>query len=152
MEMNIKIDSTEIKAALEQLRGVPNQFVERVLARAASATRALAPVASGQLASSGRHRMTGPNTGELIYDTNYSTFSHFGTEPIRAGNGGEFLNAIKDWARVKGLPEAAAFPIARSIAKKGVTPNPWLQDYLESDKFQRMAIAVAEKEVQRAVA
>lgn len=38
----------------------------------------------------------------------------------------QFLQAIRDWCRNKGIPEEAAYPIAMSILRKGVRPQPFL--------------------------
>jgi len=33
------------------------------------------------------------------------------------------ISAIKDWVRIKGLPQGAAFPIAKNIGKNGIEPT-----------------------------
>ena len=152
MNVTIELNTAPLQQKLKSLRGVPNNFVRNVIARAASAAKPLAPVATGQLASSGRSRMVGDGDGEIIFDTNYAGFGHEGTDPITSGSGGDFLLAIQDWVKVKGLPTEAAFPIARSIARDGVKPNPWLKDYLESSEFERMAEQLADRELNNAVA
>lgn len=57
------------------------------------------------------------------------------------GKGGgsfeEFLQAIKDWVKQKGIgdPEKIAYPIAMSILRKGIRPQPFLYPaYVEGRK------------------
>lgn len=37
------------------------------------------------------------------------------------------LNKIKAWTKVKGIPEKAAFPIAKKIWRFGIKPKPFIQ-------------------------
>lgn len=47
----------------------------------------------------------------------------------------QFLKAIRDWCRNKGIPEQAAYPIAMSILRKGIRPQPFLYPaYVEGRK------------------
>ena len=46
------------------------------------------------------------------------------------------LSAIIEWTRSKGLPDAAAFPIAKNIGKFGIKPRPVLKEIINSNKFK----------------
>jgi len=47
------------------------------------------------------------------------------------------LSDIVKWAKSKGLPEAAAFPIAKNIGKFGIKPKPVLQEIIKSNEFTK---------------
>lgn len=51
----------------------------------------------------------------------YAPYVEFGTKPHWPP-----LSAIREWCRVKGIPERAAFPIARAIARRGLPERPFL--------------------------
>jgi HK97 gp10 family phage protein len=51
----------------------------------------------------------------------YAPYVEFGTRPHWPP-----LDAIREWCRVKGIPESAAFPIARAIARRGLPERPFL--------------------------
>lgn len=46
------------------------------------------------------------------------------------------LRSIKRWCKVRGIPEKAAFPIARKIGKFGIDPRPMLQDIINKIDFK----------------
>jgi HK97 gp10 family phage protein len=87
-----------------------------------------------------------------VYNTvDYAPFVEFGTkskvdvpqdltlyaQQFRGGNGGSFdelLDSIKRWAHLKGLPTEAAFPIARAIARDGVSARPYLFPAVENER------------------
>ena len=58
----------------------------------------------------------------------YALYVHEGTGPA-VGRPAFFppLEAIRAWAKRHGLPEAAAFPIARAIGRRGLRPLKYLE-------------------------
>lgn len=44
----------------------------------------------------------------------------------KSGSFEEGLKAIGDWAKAKGIPESAVYPIFMSIIKNGIRPQPYL--------------------------
>jgi hypothetical protein len=62
-------------------------------------------------------------------------FIEFGTRPHFPP-----VSAIAAWCRRKGIPESAAFPIARAIGERGTPERPWLRPAF---------IAVSDKHVTR---
>lgn len=87
-----------------------------------------------------------------VYNTvEYAPFVEFGTkskvevpeeltlyaQQFRGGKGGSFdqlLDHIERWAHLKGLPPEAAFPIARAIARDGVSARPYLFPAVENER------------------
>ncbi len=52
----------------------------------------------------------------------YGPFVELGTRPHFPP-----LDAIREWCRVRGIDEKAAFPIARAISRRGLPERPWLR-------------------------
>ena len=72
---------------------------------------------------------------EISFDmAPYGVFVDKGRKP------GKFppISNISKWARVKGIPQTAVFPIARKIAKEGIKPFPFIEQ--SQDKFTNMLI------------
>lgn len=74
------------------------------------------------------------------------TYSSYGP-PVEFGSRPHFppVAAIREWAKRKGIPEEAAFPIARAIAERGTPPSPFLFPSYEEEvpEFaQRLAAAL----------
>lgn len=58
----------------------------------------------------------------VVYsDVKQAVFIEFGTAPHFPP-----LAAIRAWCGRKGIPESAAYPIARAIAERGTPERPWL--------------------------
>jgi hypothetical protein len=57
-------------------------------------------------------------------------------EDGRRAGGMPPLNKIKIWCRQKGIPEKAAFPIARKIGKFGISASPLLQNILSGRQLE----------------
>jgi hypothetical protein len=58
--------------------------------------------------------------GKVVVEANdYITYIDQGRKPGKYPN----INAISKWARLKGIPQYAVFPIARKIKEKGVKPT-----------------------------
>lgn len=51
----------------------------------------------------------------------YAPYVEMGTRPHWPP-----LDAIREWCNVRGIPESAAFPIARAIAQRGLPERPFL--------------------------
>ena len=104
-----------------------------------------APIAYGALRSSLDWAKISPLEYKIVTQvagSSYAPYVEFGTgtkvsipqglESVAAaykgGNGGTFSQMIaelKDWCRKKGIPEAAAYPIALKILREGVRPQPF---------------------------
>lgn len=147
MNVDIGVTLDEITPALAAYPSAQNAFVKSVLARAAVRVKHSAPQATSQMTNAIRHAMTSETTGEIVVGTNYAGYVHNGRDP-----GGVDLAAIQDWAKVKGLPDGAAYPIAQSIARNGVEPQPWITDYTESSDFRNMVNRVFNREMNNAMA
>jgi HK97 gp10 family phage protein len=54
----------------------------------------------------------------------------------RGGNFDDFLTRLSRWARLKGIPNEAIYPMALSILRNGVEPQPFMRPaYIASRKF-----------------
>lgn len=147
MNIDLAIALDELSPALAKFPHAQNAFVKSVLARAAVKVKQGAPQATSQMTNATRHQMLDELTGEIVIGTNYAGYVHNGRKP-----GGVDLAAIEDWAKVKGLPDGAAYPIARKIAKDGVKGEPWVADYVEGAEFRKMVDAAFNRELARAMA
>ena len=82
---------------------------------------------------------------------NYAPYIEFGTKTkvrvpagyarfasqykgIRGGTFAELQRNIAQWAKSKGIPEEAVFPIAMNIAKKGIPAQPFLIPAFEGER------------------
>lgn len=54
------------------------------------------------------------------------------------------IQAIKNWATLKGIPQTAVFPIARSIFQFGIQPTNVISDSLKS--FENIGVELLEEE------
>jgi hypothetical protein len=76
------------------------------------------------------------NGAELRNDAPHAAVIEYGRRP---GSRMPPVEAIRGWARRKGLPKGVAFLIARSIARKGIPPKALFRGHLNpilSRKFQ----------------
>ena len=55
---------------------------------------------------------------------------------IRKGKFADLKRNIAEWARKKGIPEEAVFPISMQIARRGVPARPFLIPAFESERTQ----------------
>lgn len=147
MNINLGIALDELSPALAKFPNAQNAFVKSVLARAAVPIKHNAPDVTSRMTTAMRHRMLDELTGEIVVDTNYAGFVHNGRMPGKVDP-----EAIEDWAKVKGLPEGAAYPIARKIAREGTEGEPWISDYIEGAEFRSMVDAAFNRELARAMA
>lgn len=58
-----------------------------------------------------------------IMARSYLDYLEFGREPTRRDAGGVLLPAIREWCRLKGIPERYAWVIARRIHQEGWPPR-----------------------------
>ena len=115
-----------------------------------------APVNVGRLRADIQHDVTKTDAGRIIQADVFNTVSYapyveFGTKgnvnvpdelqdyakTFQGREGGTFdelLESITDWARKKGIPEGAVYPIARKIAREGVKAQPYLYPAYEQER------------------
>lgn len=103
-----------------------------------SLTRALRGVGadnSGQLINSIRAELkdTAKGLEMLINGKGYFSVVDKGRLPGKMPP----LSEILEWTKSKGLPDAAAFPIAKNIGKFGIKPRPVLQQVINSNDFKK---------------
>lgn len=144
----------KIKKAIEKVEdnlveGVADELKASSLKIASDAKRK-APVNLGTLRQSITTQASGL-TAETFSTSSYAPYVEFGTGGkvnIPAGyeneaalyknkKGGkfvDFLKAIKLWVKRKGIPEKAAYPIAKSILEKGISPQPFMIPSYEEEK------------------
>lgn len=69
----------------------------------------------------------------------YAVFVENGRSP------GKFppISKIKEWTRYKGIPEKAAFPIARNIFKFGIKPRPFIKPSINKSREQMISDLVS---------
>lgn len=75
--------------------------------------------------------------GTATYTVEFTMADH-GVYVDRGRRPGRFppLEAIREWARIKGIPESAAFPIARRIAEEGIAARPFFSSTVEETRPQ----------------
>lgn len=112
-------------------------------------------IASGKLYDSIRYEVK-EEKSEFILSflmADYGKYVDKGVKPhpeYLDGKGGKkkskFIEALKKWCRIKGIPENAAFPIRRSIWKYGIAPTNFFtipttrrQKYFEEKLAETMA-------------
>jgi hypothetical protein len=88
---------------------------------------------------------------ELKNDLNQIILTVYGSETGIFINDGRKANSkpspisnIKKWLTYKGLPESAAFPVARHIGRFGIEPTPLLKDFLTNDKNDELKNRISE--------
>lgn len=61
------------------------------------------------------------------------------------------LNNIKDWCKSRGIPQSAAFPIARNIGRKGIKPTPFLKPLKDLSellyKISKLGVQTVKEEI-----
>ncbi|GIV35309.1 MAG: hypothetical protein KatS3mg031_2844 [Chitinophagales bacterium] len=97
---------SEVEAAAEELRG-------RIVAQGW--------VASGTLLNS--TRVESDERSIKLITQEWLDYLEFGREPSRRSEGGVVLERIKEWVKLRGIPDAAAYPIARKIHVQGWEPK-----------------------------
>ena len=128
----------------------------------------LAPVNFGQLRNSIALTKDGELTYSVAANASYSAYVEFGTgtkvqipagfESLAAkyrGKGGgtfdQLLENIKDWCRRKGIDEKLAYPIAVSIVRTGIKPQPYfIPAYLQNIPiYEKRLLKTLEREAKK---
>ena len=129
------MDNKELKIAVDK-------FGLETVTAIAAALRAVGADNSGQLINSLRAELKdlGQNLEMLINAKGYFNVIEKGRLPGKQPP----LSDIVQWVKSKGLPEAAAFPIAKNIGKFGIKPRPILRQIIESNNFKENYGLIAE--------
>lgn len=140
--IDLIIDATAAQRAFETAPAIAEQELERAIRRAigmiGNTARSGAPEHHGILRSSINHRYTNPLTGVVSAGVDYARMVEEGTGP----GGKPPLQSIRDWIKRKGMhprdpsmdDRDLAFVIARSIAMRGTSAQPYMQPALEKHR------------------
>lgn len=91
-------------------------------------------IASGELRNSLNYKVVEKMEGYQvqILAADYFEYVEYGRRPGKIPP----INKIKEWCRYRGIPQQAAFPIAKKIGKFGIDPRPILGEVLETLNIQ----------------
>jgi HK97 gp10 family phage protein len=148
--MASRIGITGLKETIDKLRafGPEAKVLVKAIAQSTADLIVLeakknAPKDTGKLAQSiGKESKNGGATVVVFVGMTHGVFVEFGTgtyvsvpaelkdealqfKGFKNGNFDEFLLNITEWCKRKGIEETAAYPIAMSILKKGIKPQPY---------------------------
>jgi len=152
MAFSIKIDGRDLKRlenALEEkgksMIGELDVIVEASAFAGLEAMKRATPVDMGTLRNANSKGRIGPAHWSLFNNEPYAPFVEFGTgkkvdippelqavaSQFKGGKGivttGTLLDAIREWAGRKGIPDEAVYPIYLSILRNGINAHPFLQ-------------------------
>lgn len=98
-------------------------------------------VATGSLLRSVRWEIvTDGRTLELEFPlADHWEFVEYGRRPGRMPP----IGPIRDWLRVRGLPESMAFPVARRIGRDGIAARPFVRPAV-TDRLEQLALDLAD--------
>jgi len=101
--------------------------------------------ATGELIRSLRYTITYSGTDfDIEFEmADYGVFVDSGRRPGKQPP----ISAIKPWLAIKGIPESAAFPIARAIGERGIPATPFFSVSIEKNEaalVQDLAIAYSQ--------
>lgn len=99
-----------------------NKYGEELTAEMRTRLQGHDKVASGTLLNSIGYEVkeTAPGVSELaIFMADYGIYVDKGRKPGKMPP----VSKIREWCKVKGIPEKAAFPIARNIGRFGIAPT-----------------------------
>ena len=104
--------------------------------------------ASGTLINSFAFELkkTDTDNWEMIFT--YADYGKYVDKGRRPGTKPPPISKLKEWLRIKGLPESAAFPIAKKIGRFGIKATPFLFKITED---QDQLIEALEKQLSRDV-
>lgn len=129
MNLVIKVDARELNNAMHKapekvLLGL-NKWVSRTALRTERAAKLAIPpsVDTGRLLSS-VHSMTGMLKAEVKPTAKYAIFVHQGRKPGKMPPSGPGTE-LNRWATKRGMNP---FLVARSIKRKGIKPNPYMNE------------------------
>lgn len=127
----------------EELEKAVEKFGLDTVSAIGAALRAVGANNTGQLINSLRAELqdTGKGLELLIKGNGYFNVIENGRKP---GSKQPPLSAIIEWTKSKGIPESAAFPIAKNIGKFGIKPRPVLKQVVESNEFKKNYQLIAE--------
>jgi len=137
METRISIDSKQVLEGLKKAPAQVERNVELALDRAGleltRRARELAPKSFSTLVNSIRMVVLGRLKRLIAPGTNYALSVELGRKPGKQPGTG---NGLQEWVKQKtgltGKPlESATYLIARSIARKGIKPKPYMQPAAE---------------------
>jgi len=155
MKVNAKIKglSKTIKALQnkgEEIRQKVNTEVKRSAKIIESNAKRNAPVSDGRLRASIIADPVSDEQWQVLAKASYAPYVEFGTKSkveIPAGlegyamqfkgGGGSFDDLVENieiWAKPKGIPQEAVYPIAIKIAREGVGAQPFLFPAFESER------------------
>ncbi len=135
MQINYRIDSSEVEAALRQapaaMQGALGAALDRSAIEVSRLARRLAPKATSLLTNSITWRRTGPLEREVTAGAQYAAAVERGSSP----GGMPPVQSIRDWVRAAGVrPRDArmdeddlAYLIARSIRFRGTRAQPFME-------------------------
>lgn len=131
-EVNLQINGLEeLVKRLEKYPAISephvNRAINRSLVRILGQEKQQAPVGTGNLRDNWRIDMS-RFAGTLASNAPYALSVHFGTRPHMPPAGDSFFQL---WCRKKGLNPWA---VARSIARHGTKPNPFLQRAVDAEQ------------------
>lgn len=152
-DVRIEIDDRRL---LQALRQTPERIMPRLeaaLARGAMeiarAARRKAPKAFSTLTNSIRDFQVGPGHFRISPGVNYAPFVELGRAPGKVPG---TRNGLREWVKQKtGLSGAAldrrTFAVARSIARKGIRPRPFMAPAAEenADRVRELVRAAGEQ-------
>jgi HK97 gp10 family phage protein len=119
----------------------------------ASIAKRKAPKAFSKLAQSIGIEKDGELKANVVVNMDYAPYVEFGTggkvdvpqewsklaSELKGKGGGGFskaLQSIKDWCRLKGIDEKAAYPILMTILEQGQRPQPFMYPAWQKVKVQ----------------
>lgn len=118
----------------EALEKAVEKFGMDTVAAIGAALRSVGADNTGELINSLRSELrdTGEGLEMMIKAKGYFFVVENGRRPGKQPP----LAEIVKWTQSRGLPEKAAFPIARNIGKFGIKPRPVLKQIVESNEFK----------------
>lgn len=105
----------------EELIKVLTEYGGQVVEEMKTRLRGLSKVASGELINSLEFVVEVKN-GQVVLSILGASYLDYVDKGRRPGKMPP-IAPIKEWCKVKGIPESAAFPIAKNIGKFGVPPT-----------------------------
>jgi HK97 gp10 family phage protein len=155
-----------INSVISDLRKLGKQAVEEIEEQTEITARNIekyakesAPANLGKLGQSIRAERINDTLYKIVAHAPYAAYMEFGTgtkvvvpdelksiaaqfKGKKTGNFKTALKDIKEWCRLKGIPESAAYPILAKIMRVGITPKPFMypallrgrQEYLKALK------------------
>ena len=128
-----------------------NKFGDEITSDIKEVLRVNNAIASGNLEDSIKYKVV-KKDGEYKLVISYADYGEFVLKGRRAGAKPPPFAPIIRWTKFKGLPKEAAYPIAKSIGKKGIKPLnflfPFFSKQNEIERFLEQDVALEiEKEL-----